>query len=206
MTEKKRQRRKDARPDEIISAALKEFAEKGYAGTSIGSVAKRADIARSTVYIYFDDKEALIRQAFEDRIGSVFANLEPNAIPNDLPFETVFHGMLEVFYARMTSPENLVLFKVLVSEGNVFPELTAFYHSTILKKGEGFLSHFISQAIEKGEVRPEIIHYDPKIIIAPLIAAAMWQLTFQKLEPLDLPKYIQGHVDILMRGILIGSK
>jgi AcrR family transcriptional regulator len=203
VTVKKRQRRKDARPDEIIAAALLEFAEKGYAGTSIGSIAKRADIARSTVYLYFDDKEALIRQAFEDRIGSIFANMQTGVMPVDAPFEAAFRGMLQTIYSRMIKPDNLVLLKVLIAEGALFPELTAYYHANILKKGESVITMLISQAIDRGEVRPEVGDFDLKIIIAPVMVAAMWQLTFQKIEPLDLPRYIEGHVEMLKLGILV---
>lgn len=203
MTGKKRQRRKDARPEEIIAAALKEFAENGYAGTSIGSIAKRADIARSTVYLYFADKEALIRQAFEQRIGSIFENFRPGDMASDIPFETAFRGMLQVIYSRLANPENLVLLKVLIAEGGQFPELVAFYHSTILKNAERVLDGMIRQAIANGTVRPEVGKFDPKIIVAPVIVAGLWQLTFQKIEPLDLPRFIDGHVDIITNGLLV---
>ena len=69
----KRTRRKDARPEEIIDAALAEFAEVGYSAASMARIAARAGIARSTIYLYYADKEALISAAFEARLGEAFA-------------------------------------------------------------------------------------------------------------------------------------
>ncbi len=199
---KKRQRRKDARPEEIIAAALKEFSEKGYAGASIGSIAARANIARSTVYLYFPDKEAVIRQAFEERIGSIFDQASSGAVPLDVPFETAFRGLLSMIYGRIANSEDIALLKVLVVEGAQFPELTRFYHGSILKRAEHMLKTVLKVAVERGEVRPEILNYDPKLIIAPAIIAGFWQLTFSDLEPLDIPNFIEGHIDIITRGLL----
>ncbi len=202
MTEKKRRRRKEARPEEIISAAMQEFADKGYAGTSIGSIASRADIARSTVYLYFPDKEAVIRQAFEDRIGGVFSGLRSRPTLPDMPFAELFKMMLKIVYGRMTEGDNLVLLKVLVSEGQQFPELLKYYHANILKNGERLLTSLLERAIEKGEVRREVADYDPKIIIAPFVLAGLWHITFNEIQPLDIPRFVDGHVNILLKGLL----
>ncbi len=56
-TEKPRRRRKAARPEEIRRAALAELAEKGIGGSTLGGIAKRAGISRTTVYLYFETKQ-----------------------------------------------------------------------------------------------------------------------------------------------------
>ena len=89
MSDKKRQRRKDARPEEIVSAALEEFATKGFAGTSMGSIAGRAGIARSTVYLYFEDKEAVIEAAFKDRVETAIRTSMEQASLVEGPFDEI---------------------------------------------------------------------------------------------------------------------
>ena len=53
-------RRKDARPGEIVAAALDVFGERGFAATKLADVARRAGVTKGTVYLYFDTKEALV--------------------------------------------------------------------------------------------------------------------------------------------------
>jgi AcrR family transcriptional regulator len=55
------QRRKDARPEEIVSAALEEFVERGFAATRLDDGARRAGVTKGTIYLYFDGKEALFK-------------------------------------------------------------------------------------------------------------------------------------------------
>ena len=58
---KRRTRRKDARPAEIVEAALALFAERGFAATKLEDVAARAGIGKGTLYLYFSNKEELFR-------------------------------------------------------------------------------------------------------------------------------------------------
>jgi AcrR family transcriptional regulator len=59
-TPKKFRRRAEARPDEVLDAALAVFVEKGYAAAKMDEVARRAGVSKGTVYLYFPSKEALI--------------------------------------------------------------------------------------------------------------------------------------------------
>ncbi|MFA5915908.1 MAG: helix-turn-helix domain-containing protein, partial [Burkholderiales bacterium] len=54
-------RRKDARPEEIIAAALELFVERGYAATRLDDVAARAGVSKGTLYLYFENKEDLFK-------------------------------------------------------------------------------------------------------------------------------------------------
>ena len=68
-----RTRRKDARPGEIIAAALASFADRGYAATKLEDVAAAAGISKGTIYLYFPTKEDLFRAVVRQ---AVLPNLE----------------------------------------------------------------------------------------------------------------------------------
>tara|TARA_R110002051_G_scaffold1008_1_gene4903 strand:- start:36657 stop:37286 length:630 start_codon:yes stop_codon:yes gene_type:complete len=199
----KRQRRKELRPDEIISAALMEFREKGYAATSMGSIAARAKIARSTVYLYFPDKEALVRQAFKDRIAGIFDRVQVDFTVHDGDFEQMFRAMLTLIYTEMVGSDAVELLRILIAEGARFPALLKFYHETVLSRIDAILGLMVANGIKSGALRPEIAQFDRKIIVAPVVVAAVWQLTFEAFDPLDMPGYIDGHVDLLTKGLLM---
>src|SRR5262245_10226103 len=57
-----RARRRNQRRDAIVSAALEEFAARGFAATRLDDVARRADVAKGTIYLYFRDKESLFQE------------------------------------------------------------------------------------------------------------------------------------------------
>lgn len=202
MSNMKRTRRKEARPEEIIDAALAEFAQAGYSGASMAQIAARAGIARSTIYLYYTDKEALISAAFDARLGEAFAAAGQGASHASGPFREVFHEMLTLLYGRIVKSDALVLLKVLVAEGAQFPQLLARYHDTALKAAMTMLTSVLTQGIARGELRPDVMDYDMKLVISPIMLAAIWHLTFQELEPLALERYIEGHVAFICDGIL----
>jgi AcrR family transcriptional regulator len=50
-------RRKEARPGELVRAALDTFGEKGFAATRLEDVATRAGVSKGTIYLYFESKD-----------------------------------------------------------------------------------------------------------------------------------------------------
>lgn len=202
MTVIKRSRRKEARPDEIIDAALAEFAAVGYSAASMAQIAKRAGIARTTVYLYYTDKEALISAAFEARLSEAFAEAGQGAALSSGPFREVFHDMLTLLYSRIVTSDALVLLKVLVAEGRQFPTLLQRYHDTAVQAAMSMISAVLKQGLARGELRADVLDYDMKLVISPIMLAAIWHLTFQELSPIALERYIQGHVTFICEGIL----
>src|SRR6201995_783879 len=74
-------RRKQARPTEILDAALSVFAEKGYAGTRMDEIARRAGVTKGTIYLYFESKEAVFKSLVRESIGATLAGV-PAGIQN----------------------------------------------------------------------------------------------------------------------------
>src|SRR5215218_10567990 len=62
-------RRSEARPGEIVTAALDLFVEKGFASTRMDEIAKRAGVTKGTVYLYFPSKDDLFRAVVEEMMG-----------------------------------------------------------------------------------------------------------------------------------------
>src|SRR5271165_3729376 len=67
-------RRKEARPTEILDAAVAVFAEKGFAAARMEDIAKRAGVTKGTIYLYFEGKEDVFKTLVRESIGSTIAN------------------------------------------------------------------------------------------------------------------------------------
>lgn len=81
----KRERRKDARPGELLAAALELFVEKGFAATRAEEVAKRAGVQRDLLFLYFSSKEELFKAVVRENISGRF----PNGMPSLTTFREV---------------------------------------------------------------------------------------------------------------------
>src|ERR671910_3285090 len=69
-------RRKDARPAEIVSAALEVFAERGFSAARLDDVAARAGISKGTLYLYFASKEELFKAVVREALLPNLARVE----------------------------------------------------------------------------------------------------------------------------------
>ena len=80
-----RKRRKEARPSELLEAALELFVEKGFAATRLEDVASRAGVSKGTLYLYFENKDALFKAVVQEGIIPVIAENEAIAAEPPLP-------------------------------------------------------------------------------------------------------------------------
>src|SRR5690242_6633477 len=60
----------------ILAAALDEFSARGFEGARLDDVAKRAGIAKGTIYLYFADKETLFQELVRSMVHPVLGTLE----------------------------------------------------------------------------------------------------------------------------------
>lgn len=200
MPDTKHQRRKDARPDEIISAALAEFGDKGFASTSMGSIAARAGIARPTVYLYYPTKDAIFEAAVTDRMGGMVSRAQ-DIMAVDAPFDDMLERVLRNYYDRIVGTDAAVLIRVLIAEGGRFPALTAFFRTTMLGTLESLLATLISKGIARGEVRAQVQEMDLKVVIAPAVFTMVFGLIFGPMDADAKERFIRSHLALILHGL-----
>lgn len=198
-------RRSEARPGEIVQAALEIFAEKGFAAAKLDEIARRAGVSKGAVYLYFETKEDIFRavvvQAIAPNVGAVRAMIA--AHPGPLP------DLLRSVAARMgqvieTTPIGGVL-KMVVGEARNFPEIARVWHDELVSQALGALAGAIAAAQDRGEVRPG----DPRAyalqLISPILVAVLWRETFVPVgaEPFDLRALMAQHVDTILGGMAL---
>jgi AcrR family transcriptional regulator len=197
-----RQRRKEARPGEIVEAALALWAEKGFAATRLEDVAARAGIAKGTIYLYFPSKEALFEAALRERIGGTVASVGERLAALDGGLEAALTLLLRTVYDRLLDTNSAAILKVLIGEGHRFPRLVSLYREVALSQGIATVQRILERGAERGELRVPLEAVDPRIIMAPAIAAAVWRMLFDDAMPLDRKAYEAGHLDVMLRGVL----
>ena len=131
-----RRRRKEARPGEIIEAGLAEFAARGFAAAKLDDVARRAGIAKGTIYRYFASKEALFEAAVLSLEAPLAGEVERmiDAFPG--PAADLLRLVIGEMYARLFQPELQTLMQIIISEGGRHPAYREEDGQRVMKQSE----------------------------------------------------------------------
>lgn len=201
-------RRKDARPSEILEAALAVFAERGYAATRMDEIAHRAGVTKGTIYLYFNSKDAVFESLVRESIGTTLANLVTQAARFEGSAADLLRLMLRGIGNFLGTSDRVVLPKIIVAEAGNFPVLAQFYRREVIDRGLALLQSVIARGIAQGEFRELAPQHVARLCVAPLLLAAIWRTTFadQDDAPYDIVGLIETHIDVLLTGISAGER
>ena len=196
-------RRKDARPAEILEAALAVFAEKGYAATRMDDIAQRAGVTKGTIYLYFESKEIVFRSLVQESIGATIQAATEAAQRFEGSSADLLRMILRGIGTFIRESDRVVLPKIFIAEAGNFPTLAEFYRREVVDRGLALLQSVIARGVAQGEFRPVAPEHVARLCIAPLLVAAFWRTTFAKFDdtPYDLNGLIETHIDVLLRGL-----
>jgi AcrR family transcriptional regulator len=196
-------RRKDARPQEILEAALACFAAKGFAATRMDEIADRAGVTKGTIYLYFQNKEAVFKALVRESIGVTIDAVLEQVRASTAPAADILRMMVANIGGIMRTSDLVVLPKIILAEAGNFPELARFYREEIIDKGLGAVAGVIERGIARGEFRRVEPQFVARLLIAPALMVAVWRTTFAQFdtEPFDNEGFLDTHLDILLRGL-----
>jgi len=185
-----------ARRDAILDAALEEFSARGFAAARLDDVAKRAGVAKGTIYLYFADKETLFQELVRSQLGPIVGALEA-APAADLPVRALAAMIADLFVREIYGTRRKDVIRLMISEGPRFPKLAEFYYHEVLERVMAALRHLIGRAVERGEVEHEALLRFPQLIAAPGLVAIIWSGLFERFAPLDVAALMRAHLDIM---------
>jgi AcrR family transcriptional regulator len=196
-------RRKQARPGEILDAALAVFAEKGFAAARMEDIAARAGVTKGTIYLYFPSKEEVFKTLVREHIGVTLADVAQQAAAYQgsvRDFLTVFYGMVGEI---VREGRRTVLPKIIISESGNFPELVRFYREEVIDRAIGLMAGVIARGMERGELRRLPVPEVTRLIVAPLVLSLIWRTTFAQFDPedFDYQRFFATHLEILFNGL-----
>ena len=202
MAQPSRQRRKEARPAELLEAAFDLFVERGFAATRIDDIAARAGVSKGTVYLYFPSKqavfEALVRQAVLPNVERLIGETaQPGA-----PVLEILPRLLRAIMSVVAGSPLARFPRLIIAEAPHFPELAQFWRETVIDRMLGTVSGLIERGIAAGEIRPVDPPDTARLLVAPLLMAVIWGSTFvREGESFDLGLFVDRHLDIYLRGL-----
>lgn len=197
------QRRKDARPEEIVAAALEAFVERGFAATRVEDVARRAGVTKGTVYLYFRNKEALFKAVVRETIVPVIAKGESIAQAFQGSARELLEQLVREYWRLVYETALAGIPKLMMAEAANFPELARFYYEEVVTRGHLLLAGVIERGIRNGEFRRVDVRVAAKLALSPLMHATVAQRAFAHCMPegFNVRKYLDTHIDLYLHGI-----
>lgn len=196
------QRRKEERPAEIIDAALEVFVEHGYAASRIDDIARKAGISKGSLYRYFDSKADLFKEMVIQVVVPELEKAESTVNEYQGEMAPLITSMVQQWWQTVGETRICGIPKLVISEAANFPDLAEFYVNKVIKRGRKLVMGVIKRGVESGEFREIDPEYAARIMISPIMFAAIWKESLSSYDDdYDIERYLAMKTEIFLRGI-----
>jgi len=180
----------------IVAAALDEFIARGFTATRLDDVAKRAGVAKGTIYLHFKDKETLFEELVRTAIIPVVDRMTtPPPIGGSV--REALEAFAKTFLREVVATRRADIIRLIVAEGPRFPAIADFYYREVISRGLAAMRGLIEIGIARGEIRLGELKNFPQIVVAPAIVAIVWKSLFERHAPLDANEMLRVHLDLI---------
>ncbi len=200
----RRERRKEARPGELIDAALDVFADRGFAGARLEDIAQRAGVTKGTVYLYFASKQELFEAAVRHTLVSSIARAHATVRDFEGTTPELLRTVLSAWWHGVVRTKAAALGKLMLAEATNFPELARFYYDNVIEPGRRLQARILERGIARGEFRPVPVELTVNFIIAPLLYVQYNQHSFAQVIPgaaIDDDGFLDAFVEHLLAAL-----
>ncbi|SRR5579871_561708 len=200
----RRARRKDARPGELIEAALDVFAERGFAGARLEDIAQRAGVTKGTVYLYFRSKEELFEAAVRQTLVSSIATGLATLREFEGPTPELLRLVLTRWWHGVVRTKAAALGKIMCAEARNFPELARFFYDNVIEPGRRLQSRILERGIARGEFRPVPVEHTVLFIVAAFVYVQIHETSFAKVLPetaIEGDGYLESFIDFVLAAL-----
>jgi len=197
-------RRKEARPAELLAAALELFVERGYAATRLEDVARRAGVSKGTVYLYFPGKEDLFKAVVREGLVPLLERGEKVVAEHQGSAVDLIRELVRGWWEGIGMTPYAGIPKLMVSECRNFPELGKFYVDEVIARGQKLVRAVVRRGLDNGEFRKIDPDHVARLVFAPLVLMVIYRHSFDfcSAQSLDPDVYVEQHLDLLLRGLL----
>ncbi|MEZ5703898.1 MAG: TetR/AcrR family transcriptional regulator [Burkholderiaceae bacterium] len=201
----KRERRKEARPGELLDAALSIFVDKGFAATRVEEVAARAGVSKGTLFLYFPSKEELFKAVVRENIAGRFSEWNEELAQFEGDTESLLNYAMQEWWQRIGMTDASGITKLVMSEASQFPEIANFYQREVIEPSHDLLKRILQRGIDRGELRPLNMEYAVYSLIAPTIFLLTWKHSMAPCCPpsqrIDPVSFLASQIDLLFNGM-----
>lgn len=201
----RRERRKEARPRELLDAALDLFVEKGFAATRSEEVAVRAGVSKGTLFLYFPSKQELFKAVIRENIAQLFPLWQQEYEQFVGSSADMLRYAMRSWWAKVGQTRASGIVKLVMSEAQNFPDIAAYYQREVIQPGSTLLREILARGVASGEFRPMDLDRTVYTLVAPMIFLMMWKHSIGACAPSapigDPQQFIALQIDVLLHGL-----
>ncbi|MBE0622745.1 MAG: TetR/AcrR family transcriptional regulator [Burkholderiales bacterium] len=196
-------RRKDARPEEIIAAALDLFVERGFAATRLDDVAARAGVSKGTLYLYFENKEDLFKAVVRGNVLPVLEHGEELVEQFSGSSADLVQQLVRGWWELTGSTKIAGIPKLIIAEAGNFPDLAKFYYDEVIQRALSMFRRVLARGTDAGEFRAVDADHLVHVALAPLVMLAVWRHSFAccEQEELQPERYLDAYLDMVLHSL-----
>jgi AcrR family transcriptional regulator len=196
-------RRKQARPGELLDAALELFVERGFAATRLEDIAARAGVSKATLYLYYRDKEDLLKAVVRGGILPALAHAEDRLAHFRGDSGELLRAIVQGVGGEVGGTLLSGIPKLILAESGNFPDIARFYYEEVIQRGIGLISSVLERGVRRGEFRPLDVSPTARALIGPLLLMMLWRHSFQRFErvPLAPDRYMESYLSTALDGL-----
>ncbi|MEY4490844.1 MAG: hypothetical protein RLY41_650 [Pseudomonadota bacterium] len=206
----KRERRKEARPGELLNAALDLFVEKGFSATRVEEVAARAGVSKGTLFLYFQSKEDLFKAVVRENIANQFPAWHEEFKTFQGSSADMLRYTLVAWWERIGKTRLSGITKLVMSEAQNFPEIANFYQEEVIQPGNALIRGILERGVKRGEFRQLDTEQAIHAVVAPMIFLMMWKHSMgacaASARIMNPEQFIHMQVDLLLYGMSASGK
>ena len=180
-----------------MEAALETFLETGFSNTRMSDVAARAGLAKGTLYLYFDTKEALFEGVLQEMISDPVSIVSLAALQAGEPSRAFLSRVITPILRDLERSRRAALVRLVVTEGARFPVLADVYRRVVLEPAMQAIESFARQAMERGELRSDALFRFPLLLGFPAALATLWNGVFGRSDPMDAAEIFEAYLDLV---------
>ncbi len=201
-----RRRRKEARPHELLEAAMSLFVERGFSATRSEEVAARAGVSKGTLYLYFPSKADLFKAVIRTHLTAPIAEAQAYADQYSGPSDELLRTLILKIWDRVGKTAAGSICKIIMAEARNFPEVAQFYLSEVIEPTHRLLSGALRRGIARGEFRELPVDLAIPALIAPALFLAMHQHSVGACAicaelPANDDEAIRIQIDLVLNGL-----
>ena len=196
-------RRKEARPQELLAAALDLFVDRGFAATRLDDVAAQAGVSKGTLYLYFTNKDDLFKAVVREHVLPVIGEAEAMIVGFDGNSTELLQAIMTGWWEKIGNTKLSGITKLMMAESGNFPEVAQFYHEEVISRCNAMIMRALVRGVERGEFRAMDPEVTVQVVVAPMLMLMLWKHSFTACQPEPVPadSFLACYIDVILNGL-----
>lgn len=190
-----------AKREAILTAALELFEEDDFDKVRMIDIARRAGVAKGTLYLYYKTKLDLIEGAIESVVVPSVQQVRALGTVEGGTAHDRLSAQMQTLGAFFQRRDMRNVIHIILRSDTPDARLRRYFYKRVVSPGEAAFRSVLDAGVKDGSIHPRVEEMPVHVIIGPMVAQIFWQIMFSHLQPLDIERYMSHVISITLDGV-----